>query len=123
MIKAENNEVIFDNEEVTVTNCRFKIAVDEKSYLISQNEVVEALQQHIKRKENNPLTIDELMEMNGKPVYIKHLLGSWRYDGWHIVDSCVNSAWGLALEVREPSSPIGLENYGKVWLAYRYEPI
>lgn len=54
-----------------------------------------------------PLTLEELREREGKPVFIKHMSGKWKFNGWHI--------WDRSLEL------YGCENYGITWLAYDRE--
>ena len=61
---------------------------------------------YIKRKRNAPLTLDELREMDGEPVWCVSLGAKLsRGDGWYIG---VNN-WYMG-------------GYGKKWMAYRQKP-
>lgn len=67
-----------------------------------------------KAEENPPLTIDQLREMDGEPVWICDPDGS---DGmWALVDLecelCRTAKGGIAI----------FDTYGKTWLAYRRKP-
>lgn len=73
---------------------------------------------------NEPLTLDELREMDGEPVWCEWLLDADRrieYGAWFIV---VVGEYGL--ELKKPLD-FGCyvcknENYGTEWLAYRRPP-
>lgn len=73
---------------------------------------------------NAPLTLDELREMDGEPVYIE----SQKYgNGWCIVDwHGVNKSWlyfsrtGTAEGMT--ATPLSARDYGVTWLAYRRKP-
>ena len=63
---------------------------------------------------NDPLTIDQLLEMDGEPVWICDLDGR---DGiWALVNLeyalCRTAKGGIAI----------FDTYGKTWLAYRRRP-
>ena len=63
---------------------------------------------------NDPLTLEELREMDGEPVWICDPDGS---DGmWALVDLeyelCRTAKGGIAI----------FDTYGKTWLAYRRKP-
>lgn len=65
---------------------------------------------------NDPLTLDELREMDGEPV--------WVVEEEHphyalITGVCSESLW---LICREDEAEMLFEEYGKTWLAYRREP-
>lgn len=61
---------------------------------------------------NPPLTLEELQEMDGEPVYI---VDSERPDnsGWEICNSLLTDPWNNCDNVAA---------YGKTWLAYRRKP-
>ena len=68
---------------------------------------------------NDPLTIDQLREMDGEPVWIKRLKGLSVCDtGWAVVDVCPNQirVWWFGSEVEDEPSE---KDYGETWLAYR----
>ena len=71
---------------------------------------------------NEPLTLDELREMDGEPVWIKRLKGLSVCDtGWAVVDVCPNQirVWWFGSEVEDEPSE---KDYGETWLAYRRPP-
>ena len=64
---------------------------------------------------NDPLTLEELRELDGEPVYIVGINGS-RASGWGLVRCEARAcqtffAWYLFFEW-----------YGKTWIAYRRRP-
>lgn len=66
-------------------------------------------------KPNDPLTPEELREMDGEPVWVCHPLDK-RSGAWALVDikfdMCRVAGGGIAV----------FENCGKIWLAYRRKP-
>ena len=63
---------------------------------------------------NDPLTLDELRQMDGEPVWVVRLDGRLK-SRWHIVGS---SLWiEMFTEWDGAFSP----DYGKTWLAYRHK--
>lgn len=65
----------------------------------------------------DPLTVYELRNMTGQPVYLK-TLGEDFDDGWYIVGGIDK----VRLHCLYLYSLLWLEHYGKTWLAYRYPP-
>lgn len=64
---------------------------------------------------NDPLTLEQLREMNGEPVWIVDIGGrNWYGPGWAIVDRENN----LVRTVKN-WNPVFFEKYGEQWLAYR----
>ena len=77
-------------------------------------EAISALRAQQESEKNDPLTLAELREMDGEPVWICDPGGS---DGmWALVDLeyelCRTAQGGIAI----------FDTYGKTWLAYRREP-
>ena len=66
---------------------------------------------------NEPLTIDELREMDGEPVFVASP-GVEEYGHWGIVCGVDDTA-GRTLYLRGDYS---CHDYGKTWLAYRRPP-
>lgn len=68
--------------------------------------------------ESNPLTLDELREMDGEPVWVQSP-GVPEYGSWRIVA-------GVDTEDGERTlfcnGDFNCRDYGKVWLAYRRKP-
>ena len=67
---------------------------------------------------NEPLTIEELREMDGDPVWIVDVgTHKWYGPGWAIVDrdNCL-------VRTAKNWNPVFFERYGERWLAYRRPP-
>ena len=67
---------------------------------------------------NPPLTWDELKSMEGKPVWMELLKGSWK--GWDVVGGFTDDDFGEAMVT------VRLDDYykadlGKMWQAYQKE--
>ena len=67
---------------------------------------------------NEPLTLEQLREMDGRPVWIVGITQKWLSPRWAIVDrdNCL-------VRTAINWSPVFFENYGRTWLAYAYPPI
>ena len=65
---------------------------------------------------NDPLTLDELREMDGEPVWIIPMRGSGGFCTWMLVDA----EYELCREAHGEMAVF--ENCGKTWLAYRRRP-
>lgn len=72
-----------------------------------------ALIEQEERLQNRPLTLEELREMDGEPVWISGE-GIGCYDVF-----CGISSDGMA-QFYKPALPV--DSYGKTWLAYRRKP-
>lgn len=67
---------------------------------------------------NEPLTLKQLREMDGEPVWIVDIGGrNWYGPGWAIVDRENN----LVRTVKNWNA-VFFESYGERWLAYRRPP-
>lgn len=82
------------------------------------SELLDILEQE--EKLNEPLTLEELREMDGEPVWCEYIGDITFPNQWMIVDcemnECSNGNWDLPFE-NEPD-----EAYGRTWLAYRRPP-
>lgn len=67
------------------------------------------------QQSNEPLTLEELREMCGEPVYVVNGKSSW----WDIVDF-VAGGW-LYLRVANKTG-LAIDGYSNAWLAYRRKP-
>ncbi len=67
----------------------------------------------IAEQSNEPLTLEELREMDGEPVWIVPMRGSGGFCTWMLVDA----EYELCREVHGEMAVF--ENCGKTWLAYR----
>ena len=65
---------------------------------------------------NTPLTLEELREMDGEPVWIIPMRGSGGFRTWMLVDA----EYELCREAHGEMAVF--ENCGKTWLAYRRKP-
>ena len=65
---------------------------------------------------NEPLTQEELREMDGEPVWIVPMRGSGGFCTWMLVDT----EYELCREAHGEMAVF--ENCGKTWLAYRRRP-
>lgn len=71
-------------------------------------------------KFGEPLTLEQLLEMNGKPVWTKLLVESTgRKEGWTLI----YNDDGYAAVQRWTQSPLWYKDYGKIWIAYAYPPV
>lgn len=88
---------------------------------VSFGQIEEAIEMAISalrdwQASNEPLTLDELREMDGEPVWVVSLDG-YSHPCWMLVDVrydlCREAHGGMAV----------FENNGKTWLAYRHGPV
>lgn len=64
----------------------------------------------IDQVKNDPLTLDELREMDGEPVWVRHRHGGeWVIAHWNALDVIVGSLKDVLFK----------HEYGETWLAYR----
>ena len=69
---------------------------------------------------NDPLTMDELLEMDGEPVWAEIIVETvGAKSGWALV--YFGPLFAAALQ-RFTSGALWYEDYGKTWLAYRHRP-
>ena len=77
---------------------------------------------------NEPLTLEQLREMNGEPVWVKQLKGLSVCDtDWAVVDFWLEPdvkhyeirVWWPGSEYEDTPSE---DDYGKTWIAYRRPP-
>ena len=76
---------------------------------------------------NEPLTLEELREMDGQPVWVKRLKGLSVCDtGWAVIEYVAGAIKGKFWRILWPGSEVCdtplASNYGKTWLAYRRPP-
>ena len=66
---------------------------------------------------NEPLTIEQLREMDGEPVWVALTDEKWsRLNGWYLVHH------GNAYLARTDDWELDAEGYGVEWIAYRRPP-
>lgn len=79
--------------------------------------------------ENKPLTEIELLEMKGKPIFVKKLQAyvSESIIGWQVINLITEGHPEFKgheetkLYFKHLGIGMGLSSYGKIWTAYRYE--
>lgn len=98
---------------------------------------LEALREKAEREDTRPLTIEELRQMDGEPVFLEYELGQHTYSGWNVLKSVYLTEEGDYLKCIDGKlfSVVGMErvkfitdqsfatqDYGKKWIAYRHKP-
>ena len=110
---------------------RFRESLEDMMYENYPIETIEdtqaaltALEEKLSRQENAPLTWDEVVVSEGKPVFIYGLEGEHGDDGWSIVGEKYERSGFTFVNLHDKNiTNCGLDDlYGKTWLAYRYEP-
>lgn len=105
------------------TECFEQCSPTLQEELIKQKEVFElaltALRSMPEARE--PLSLEQLREMNGKPVWIK-CINPQKYNeppvGWHILEKSIVGTLGIW----DGESCLCERDYEKDWLAYTYTP-
>ena len=71
---------------------------------------------------NEPLTLEELREMDGDPVYVVPKDKPAHCGGWCGVTVWKCDRYSYVSLLRDADSGWGFEEYGKTWIAYRRPP-
>ncbi|HIT08729.1 MAG TPA: hypothetical protein IAB55_06555 [Candidatus Merdivicinus faecavium] len=73
---------------------------------------------------NEPLTLDELREMDGQPIYVttKNYGDGWCILNWHGVNKSYTYFSRAGTSEGMTATPISAKTYGDLWLAYRRPP-
>ena len=75
------------------------------------------------KEPNEPLTIEQLREMDGEPVWVEAVQEKLTYcDGWCVVFVGRGDWSSCALIPGDEDTPWEFMAYGTVWLAYRRPP-
>lgn len=97
--------------ELAISEVEWEYPMD---YAAAIDEAILALREKAEAEKNEPLTLEELREMDGEPVCIAPVDGG-PYT-WMLVDTeyevCREAHGGLAV----------FENFNKTWVAYRRRP-
>lgn len=107
---------VLQNEVNCAQNDRCSLSCDSCEFFVTDDQVqtahetaISALQQQ-GNKRNEPLTLDELREMDGEPVWVEHYNGGeWVVVHWNIYGR-ITTAYNAELRYDE---------YGERWTAYR----
>ena len=94
--------------------------ITDPAYVIAASMALDALKREAAEAVNDPLTLEELRGMEGKPVWVVltpsrtwELTGScWIIVKWDYVDRLAHIPYGTMFD----------SDYGKTWLAYRRKP-
>lgn len=80
-------------------------------YMMDRKFLIDALKEKIEREKPKPLTIEELRQMDGEPVWID----DWWEDshGWELSMNAADYFDGERRTEKE---------YGGIWIAYRHKP-
>lgn len=71
--------------------------------------------------DNKPLTLDQLRQMDGQPVWCEYLGDTTAPSQWMVVDVRMSRCGNAQFEF--PFEDIPDEEYGKTWLAYAQNPV
>lgn len=105
-------------EQVNDENIEMGISLQIESEKIK----LEALQQAKEREENPPLTLEQLRERVGKPVYTRYINVSPHIDNWEILCGINDMYITLCSENDGGIYDCDICTFGKTWLAFDHEP-
>lgn len=103
-------------------------ACAEKGEIVSfYRDALEALREKVERENPEPLTLDELRQMDGEPVWIQNIKNPER-SRWELMTYAIYSETIKMYQVRtcfaqKLACIRWSDNYGKTWLAYRIKPL
>ena len=113
--------VVADTAEQAVVQAIIEAARAEEFtdlYLLDKKFVADALREKLDRETPKPLTIQELIQMQDQPVWLKYL-NNPVCDRWGIVEGASEIEGEKYLFLR---GEYGYFEYGKGVVAYRYKP-
>lgn len=73
-------------------------------------------------QQNEPMTLEQLREMDGDPVYVVPKDKPAHCGGWCGVTVRKCDRYSYVSLLRDADSGWGFEEYGKTWIAYRLPP-
>ena len=97
---------------------RCDLVLEDKTVFGAYDAVIAMLRTHPDAQPNEPLTLEELREMVGEPVWVQSP-GIPEYGSWRIVAGVDTEDGERALYC---NGDYTCRDYGKVWLAYRRPP-
>lgn len=86
-------------------------------YAAAFDVAIAALRAQQEAEKNEPLTLEELREMDGQPVWLNSL-GENFDNGWYIIVAVDRDR----IHCLQLYTMLLFEHYGKTWLAYRHKP-
>lgn len=112
----------FPHVQLTTVSCKNKeCKVHPYTVGLNINDATERWN-HRPRLENKPLTLDQLRQMDGEPVWVVHpnMKGWFEYDkeqGWYILEHFFGG--GMGIKDSKMNTALSKESdYGRNWLAY-----
>ena len=104
-------------QQLKAENTALKAKFDEVNrYNISCTKEIDRLLAEKVAPENKPLTLEQLQQMDGEPVWID----GKDYGGWAIFKASVNKQVANCLD--NVNLSYYMRDYGKTWLAYARKP-
>lgn len=117
-IKMLQNEVACVKAGVCSLRCtKCKLFVTDEQVLIAHEMAISALRAQQQAEANEPLTLDELRQMNVEPVWFVHE----EHGRWRIMD-VIRGAAREEFILFDGELSDWMADYGKTWLAYRHKP-
>lgn len=109
------------------------LAMQDYIIMSAYDMAIAALRAQQERENPKPLTLEELREMDGEPVWVEPINSKYCKAGWGIVNMCHSSQIAEPQFIRvfdgvtffEQMIPYPKQKrkqlYGKTWVAYRYK--
>ncbi len=119
MTRTEAIESIMDHMRVhkigEYPHIQLKTALDMAITALRELDEVDSIVRVV--ESNEPLTLEELCQMNGEPVFVVEVEGKiGRFKKWCVLDDDRALISGVACFWWK------FKDYGKIWLAYRRKP-
>ena len=87
-------------------------------YLMDEKFLSEAIAEKLDRMKTEPLTLEELRQMDGEPVYVLDL-GIGKDSQWCILS--VGDYYSAAMVGGSECVSFHFDDYGETWLAFRHK--
>jgi len=111
------NALDAEREKTIEAYCQWK---DAREKLVAQTSRMMWVDKHFQFEisDNPPLTWDELKTLEGKPIWLELLKGSWK--GWDVVGGFTDDDFGDVMATVH-GDDYYFADLGKTWQAYRKE--
>lgn len=97
-------------------------------YLLDKTFILDAIREKLERENPKPLTVEELRQMDGEPVWVTNPAEP-AVSVYCTIDVCtrfkedrVNDKYSEAMVPGDGFSYYQFDKYGKTWTAYRHKP-
>ena len=97
-------------------------------YLLDKTFILDAIREKLEREKPKPLTIEELRQMDGEPVWVTDP-SEPAVSAYCTIDVCTrfkedrgNDKYSEAMVPGDGFSYYQFDKYGKTWIAYRHKP-